>query len=403
MEDRNLLLAEFAARFTSWTRALRELRAPDEAALRASLLAQGYPVVLISRSEHGFIYQAQAARFLISRRGSAEPGLLRQALDGRFGRVGWYSLYQEELWAGLEAQLALHLNAPVWENADKEGHNARRLHEEVYAVMQQAGFWQELHRRYGKDVSPPGWTHIVQTLFHDEMARMLGAQSLDSCWGMHNLAFRHVMRDIFPEHRRGPELGDWIEAARNGAISAFIWPGIAVVLCRPELHQDDQDRLHRDDGPSVSWPGPGGGRHYFWHGVEVPPKVVLSPQSLHSQDILSEKNSEVSRVMAERLGWERYMELAGAVLIDRWQDPDSSCVYELFGLKSRSRVRAFRLLKMRSPELQDGGRPFYVEPVPSQLKTCQAARRWQFRKPDGTWPSIEECNDAPALSFDIET
>ncbi len=47
-------------------------------------------------------------------------------------------------------------------------------------------------------------------------------------------------------------------------------------------------------------------------------------------------------------------------------------------------------------------RPYYIEPVDPDLKTAQAARKWQFAKPDGSWPDVSECNKSPELVFSWE-
>ena len=57
---------------------------------------------------------------------------------------------------------------------------------------------------------------------------------------------------------------------------------------------------------------------------------------------------------------------------------------------------------MESPEVLDGTRPHYIEPVHPALKTCQAARKWQFQLPDGKWPEPEDCNKNPEMVFEVE-
>ena len=131
--------------------------------------------------------------------------------------------------------------------------------------------------------------------------------------------------------------------------------------------------------------------------------------------IMNERNSEVSRAMAERLGWDTYLKLADTFLIDKWFDPSKSLHYELWDFKKRFELTP-RLLKMESPELKDGTRPHYIEPVHHGLKTCQSARRWQFPEDEdkqnqkvmfgGTWMSDVEsvafCNVHPELEFSVE-
>lgn len=62
---------------------------------------------------------------------------------------------------------------------------------------------------------------------------------------------------------------------------------------------------------------------------------------------------------------------------------------------------------MESPECNDGGRPYYIEPVPPEIKTCKAARRWQcdpigedFKSKPAKW--VAECNENSELVFEVE-
>jgi hypothetical protein len=85
--------------------------------------------------------------------------------------------------------------------------------------------------------------------------------------------------------------------------------------------------------------------------------------------------------------------------VHKWFDETTSLHYELYDFEDRKGPLQPRLLKMESPSLNDGSRPYYIEPVPPESKTCQAARRWQD---DPSRPNISECNDHPDLVFEIE-
>ena len=236
---------------------------------------------------------------------------------------------------------------------------------------------------------------------------------------------------IFPSNRIARWL--WAEIAKS---CMWWWPyeNICVVSDRPEVVAfDDRKRLHSDTGPAIKFRD--GYAVFAWHGARVPAKIILDPKSITREDIMAEKNSEVSRAMAERLGWAEYMKRAETFLVDKWFDAEKSLHYELWDFKKRFDLTP-RLLKMESPELHDGTRPSYVEPVHPGLKTCQAARKWQFWVVDcgnckktlqaaqvrhgdvqiityvacaacGTpsvarWPEVEECNKSPDLRFEIE-
>ncbi len=95
------------------------------------------------------------------------------------------------------------------------------------------------------------------------------------------------------------------------------------------------------------------------------------------------------------------MKRADTILIDKWFDTDKCLHYELWDFKKRFEMTP-RLLKMESPEVIDGSRPQYIEPVHPTLKTCQAARKWQWTLKDGPWPTPEECNNNPEMVFEVE-
>ena len=174
-----------------------------------------------------------------------------------------------------------------------------------------------------------------------------------------------------------------------------------MVCDRPlEINRDGKGRLHSPNRKAIVWPD--GWGLYMWHGTRVSEKIIERPNELTKEEILGEKNSEISRAIAEILGWNEYMKRIESVLIDKWFDTSTSCHYELYDFKERRFSLMPRLLKMESPELKDGTRPYYIEPVHPGLKTCEAARKWQSPKPDLSWPSVEECNEKPELVFDVE-
>jgi hypothetical protein len=47
---------------------------------------------------------------------------------------------------------------------------------------------------------------------------------------------------------------------------------------------------------------PDGWGFYAWHGVVVPEKVILAPETLTREDFLNEQNVAVRRVIQERIG-----------------------------------------------------------------------------------------------------
>lgn len=112
----------------------------------------------------------------------------------------------------------------------------------------------------------------------------------------------------------------------------FIVPyrGFAAICQSPEIHwehagntasavltpdtQVERMRLHREDGPAAIWPD----ETALWYieGVRVTRKIVMEPGTLTLDEIDSEENAEVRRIMIERWGHDRYLRESGAELID---------------------------------------------------------------------------------------
>ena len=221
----------------------------------------------------------------------------------------------------------------------------------------------------------------------------------DSGW----TAFYDYFMRIGIKHPYFEKYRDWI---KSGHWECLLFKDLAVIVCRPSrITKDERGRLHNDKGCSAEWPS--GEKHWFWHGTRVNEQIILKPETITKKQILEEKNSEVSRVIAERLGWEKYLGIIGSKLIDKWFDETTCCHYELYDFEKRKGSMQPRLLKMESPECNDGTRPYYIEPVPPQMKSCKAARRWQcdslgedYKDKPNEW--IKECNERPELVFQIE-
>jgi hypothetical protein len=92
-----------------------------------------------------------------------------------------------------------------------------------------------------------------------------------------------------------------------------------IISDRPaEIHiqtVNGRGRLHRADGPAKSYRD--GWSIYAINGVRVPAQVVMAPETLAVEQIQSEQNAEVRRVMISRFGQARYLRESNAVVIDK--------------------------------------------------------------------------------------
>jgi hypothetical protein len=104
-----------------------------------------------------------------------------------------------------------------------------------------------------------------------------------------------------------------LEAYEKGL--SFFWVGKEEIhlVAEPVMSFDERERLHSDSGPAIEWPDE---KYFFWHGSKVNEKIIMHPKEITAEEIRNEKNSEISRAIAERLGWDEYMKRADTVLID---------------------------------------------------------------------------------------
>lgn len=193
-------------------------------------------------------------------------------------------------------------------------------------------------------------------------------------------AFSGVLPDDSEEAKR---LDRVTEILRAGVWDTYCLDEAVIVIRRPTRATfDENERLHSvGDAPAVEWSD--GTRLFASHDVTVPNVLWLNPETATLQQ-WQQANTEVIRVVAERIGWARYLTLRNAKLRDTWVDPDTGLQYELYD------GGQFGLLRKQSPILKDDTQPWYCEPVPSACKTAAGARRWQIPGPDGRILSPED-------------
>lgn len=139
-------------------------------------------------------------------------------------------------------------------------------------------------------------------------------------------------------------------------------PSFVLVAERPRyLRFDGADRRHSDTGPYVEWAD--GSCIFSWHGIEVPGRLVVSPETITIEEILNERNAEVRAVMMERFGWERFLVESKAVG-ENTDDFGTLYSVEMPGLDEPMR---FVKVVNATPE-PDGTYRDYVLPVDPQLR-----------------------------------
>jgi hypothetical protein len=136
------------------------------------------------------------------------------------------------------------------------------------------------------------------------------------------------------------------------------------------LEFDEQGRLHSAPGKCLQFRD--GWGCYAWHGVLVPEKLIMHPEGVTREDWLQEYDLEVRRVIQERLGNDRFVELVGGRCID-----------------TGTRGNLIEVDLGNDPE----GTAHYV-----QVKDASTQHQYYLRVP----PSIRQADEAVAWTFGLD-
>jgi len=173
----------------------------------------------------------------------------------------------------------------------------------------------------------------------------------------------------------------WVDYVRS---AAWMWPlrGAVILTERPMIFsQDEEGRLHSDTGPAVRYPD--GWTTWAVHGVRVPERVITG--DFAAQDISTEANVEVRRVMLERFGAERYLRETGARLKheDEWG--------RLWRLAQEGGDEDLVLVEVvNATAAPDGTYKNYWMRVPPETRTARAAVAWTFDVAEDDYEPVAE-------------
>jgi hypothetical protein len=126
------------------------------------------------------------------------------------------------------------------------------------------------------------------------------------------------------------------------------------------------------------------GARLRWRSVRVDERIAFHPEQLTAREAVAEKNTEVRRVMIERMGYLRFSREAQAKLLD--QDRDSGGARQLLSI-DLDKDEPLVGLACACPST---GRQYFLR-VPPNMKTCHQAAAWMagFDDPSLYRPEIE--------------
>ncbi len=118
--------------------------------------------------------------------------------------------------------------------------------------------------------------------------------------------------------------------------------------------------------------------------MPVPHDVAFSPETITVDEILTERNAALRQVLLERVGLERFVDKAGATVIDC--DRDAGGERRLLRIPV-SDGEDIVCVQVQCPSTAK----HYILRVPPEMQSCQQAVAWTagFRNPSSYRPLVE--------------
>jgi hypothetical protein len=134
------------------------------------------------------------------------------------------------------------------------------------------------------------------------------------------------------------------------------------------LERDEAGRFHSDSRMCMQYRD--GWGFYAWHGVRASEHIIMHPEQLTRTDWMAERNAEVRRVIQERLGMERFIEIVGSKQIDAGRR--GKLIEIDLGTYEPERVAHYVQVQDSSTERQ-----YYLR-VPPSITKADEAIAWTF-------------------------
>lgn len=146
----------------------------------------------------------------------------------------------------------------------------------------------------------------------------------------------------------------------------YVFEYIAIICDRPtEVHMEN-GVCHNEKGPAIAYSD--GFKCFVIEGHNVTEQIVMAPETLTLEQIDTEGNAEVKRIMIQRFGAHKYLKETGAKVINedeglgllgsapRWLIEDKNGQKWLVGTDGSTRRE-------------------YFMPVPREVRTCSEAHQ----------------------------
>lgn len=118
--------------------------------------------------------------------------------------------------------------------------------------------------------------------------------------------YRFINKELSISCKREELLEELYQLSLKTSIGrCYFTKGVVLVLKLPKVKFTDS-KLHCADGPAIEFEG--GYNMYYWKGVQVPEKLIMTPDEITREDLRLIDNVELRRAYIEKLGVAQYFE-----------------------------------------------------------------------------------------------
>jgi len=136
--------------------------------------------------------------------------------------------------------------------------------------------------------------------------------------------------------------------------NAIFYPHNRVIWACPKpiiSKKNSSGWYHCENGPALAWED--GFELYFINGVSVPKWLVVNPEKLKAEDIITQRNAEVVRIMLEKMSPDGFIKATNATVVDEDIVPSKTTKKDGSKLKVVSFKDHRKLLSIPAPKLPD--------------------------------------------------
>jgi hypothetical protein len=192
-------------------------------------------------------------------------------------------------------------------------------------------------------------------------------------WGQHDaniFGFYDYFREVLSLEKQTAKFLPLTNLAKETGWHLF-YKDVAILSEKPiEIHRNEQGRLHHPDKPAIKWAD--GYELYRLNGIIVPEAVITTPKEKISKEMyLSEKNADIRREIARKIGMDRFAKLLDAKVIDTMKTKNGG-TYELLEIDFDQSKRARPYLRMKCPSTK------HVHVIGVPVGTLTAVDGWKF-------------------------